>query len=259
MSDPREKCVGVFDSGMGGLSVLKELRRVMPREKFLFRGDSANAPYGTKTAQEVLELSRRSTEWLLERGCKEIVAACNTASAVCIQTLREEYPQVPFIGIEPALKPAALENPGGKILLMATPLTLHLERVAALRERFETTAFISFIPCRGLVELIEGGHLEDEALFDYLEGLISPAMRRGLDAAVLGCTHYPHIRPALTRFFEKGTRLYDGGPGTARRALAVLQERGLDRLEGEGEVTLFNTDPSPELAALAQRLLDRDF
>lgn len=257
MINNREAPVGVFDSGLGGISVLRELRRVMPREKLLFRGDSANAPYGTKTADEVFDLSRRSTEWLLARGCKEIVAACNTASAVCIERLRREYPGVPFIGIEPALKPAATENPGGKILLMATPLTLRLERIAALRQRFETTAFISFIPCRGLVELIEGGHLEDEELFGFLEELISPAMRSGLDAAVLGCTHYPHIKPALARFFEPTTRLYDGSDGTARRALFVLRERGLDRREGDGGVTLFNTDPSPVLAALAERLLNR--
>lgn len=255
MRDQRSSPVGVFDSGLGGLSVLKELLRVMPREDLIFRGDSANAPYGTKTAEEVYTLSRRSTEWLLERGCKEIVVACNTASAVCIERLRQDYPQVPFIGIEPALKPAALENPGGKILLMATPLTLHLERIAALRQRFETTAFISFIPCRGLVELIEEGHLEDEALFSFLEELISPAMRRGLDAAVLGCTHYPHIKPALARFFEEGTKLYDGSNGTARRALFVLREKGLDRREGQGGVTLFNTDPDPLLRARAEQLL----
>ena len=229
----------------------------MPREDLIFRGDSANAPYGTKTAEEVYALSRASTEWLLERGCKEIVAACNTASAVCIERLRREYPDVPFIGIEPALKPAALENPGGKILLMATPLTLRLERVALLRQRFETTAFISFIPCRGLVELVEGGHLDDEELFRFLEELISPAMRRGLDAAVLGCTHYPHIRPALARFFGPTTKIYDGSNGTARRALAVLRERDLDKQEGDGGVTLFNTDPSPKLAALADLLLSR--
>lgn len=249
--------IGVFDSGLGGLSVLKELVKVMPREKFLFRGDSVHAPYGTKTASEVLELSRASTEWLLERGCKEIVVACNTASAVCINTLRQQYPAISFIGIEPALKPAATENPGGKILLMATPLTLRLERIAALRQRFETTAFISFIPCRGLVELIEGGHLDDDALFSYLNELISPSMRRGLDAAVLGCTHYPHIRPALARFFEPGTRIYDGSNGTARRAKAVLEEKGLLRETGEGETVLFNTDPDPSLAALAEKLLTR--
>ncbi len=255
MMADRKAPVGVFDSGLGGLSVLKELVGVMPRERFLFRGDSANAPYGTKTGDEVLALSRRSTQWLLERGCKEIVVACNTASAVCIEALRKEWPAVPFIGIEPALKPAALENPGGKILLMATPLTLRLERIAALRQRFETKAFISFLPCRGLVELIEGGHLDDDVLFDFLDHLIPPEMRRNLDAAVLGCTHYPHIRPALKRFFEPATRLYDGGAGTARRALAVLRERGLDDPDGTGGVELFNTDPDPALARRAEALM----
>lgn len=258
MKDGKERPIGVFDSGLGGISVLRDLRRVLPREHILFRADSAHAPYGTKRADEVLSLSRKSLEWLLERDCKEIVVACNTATAVGVETLRAEYPEVPIVGIEPALKPAALENPGHRVILMATPLTLQLERVAALRERFGTVAPVEFFPCRGLVELIEGGHLEDEQLFSYLNALFAHLNRENLGAVVLGCTHYPHIRPALRRFFGPSVRLYDGGAGTARRARAILEEQGLTRDAGEGSVELFNTDPSPRLAELARFLLDRD-
>ncbi len=255
MNDLRENPVGVFDSGVGGISVLKELVRLMPGERFIFRGDSAHAPYGTKSAEEVYRLAKDSVEWLLARDCKEIVVACNTATAVGVDALRKAYPDVPIVGIEPALKPAALENPGKSVLLMATPLTLKLERVALLRHRFEDVARFTFLPCRGLVEQIEAGHLDDDVLFTFLEELFAEVDKSDLAAVVLGCTHYPHVRGALGRFFGPGVRLYDGGEGTARRALAILREKDLLREGGDGSVTLFNTDPDPALNELARRLL----
>ena len=258
MKDPRYNPVGVFDSGVGGVTVLRELVRLMPGEDFLFLGDSAHAPYGTKTPEEVLALSRQNADFLLARGAKEIVVACNTATAVGIDALRRFYPDVPVIGIEPALKPAALENEGKRVLLMATPLTLNLERVEMLRQRFENVARVEILPCRGLAELIEGGHLDDETLHGYLAGLFAAVDRESVSAVVLGCTHYPHIRPALARWFSPSVKFYDGGAGTARRAREVLRERDLLRpAGGRGKVDFFSTDPSPEVLRRAEALLAR--
>ncbi|MBQ3866398.1 MAG: glutamate racemase [Clostridia bacterium] len=258
MKDPKTNPIGVFDSGVGGVTVLRELVRLMPAEDYLFLGDSAHAPYGTKSPEEVLALSRQNVDRLLSRGAKEIVVACNTATAVGIDALRRLYPDVPVIGIEPALKPAALENEGKRVLLMATPLTLNLERVAMLRQRFENVARVEILPCRGLAELIEAGHLDDEALDAYLAGLFSGVDRESVSAVVLGCTHYPHILPALARRFPPAVRFYDGGAGTARRARDVLRERDLLRPEGgRGTVEFFSTDPSPAALQRAKALLDR--
>ena len=238
--------IGVFDSGVGGISVLNEIRRILPHEDLIFYGDNQNAPYGTKSAEEVSRLAENCLKFLLDRGCKMVVIACNTASAVAIRNLREKYPSIPIVGIEPAIKPAVLQNPGKNVLLLATPLTLKQERVLAMAEKYHEIAHLSMKGAKGLVELIEGGHIFDEELFSFLRGLFSDEFSedRLPDALVLGCTHYPHVKAAFRRVLGENVLLYDGGEGTARRCRFLLEEAGiLNGKTEKGSVSFFGSDP----------------
>ena len=183
--------IGVLDSGLGGISVLRELVKLMPGEAFLYYGDSANAPYGTRTPEEVIDLTKKDVDFLLERGAKAIVVACNTATSVAIRELREEYEKkdIPVIGIEPALKPAVLAKEHSKVVVMATPMTLSQTKFNSMLHVYEDEANIIKMPCPGLVEYIEGGMLEGPVLDGYLEKQFEPYEKSEIDAVVLGCTH----------------------------------------------------------------------
>ena len=248
--------IGVMDSGVGGISVLRELRRLLPGEDFLYYGDSANAPYGTKEVREVVELASRAAAFLLEQGAKALVIACNTATSVAAAPLREAYPAIPIIGIEPALKPAVLAKEHPKVLVMATPMTLEQEKFSRMLHTYEKDADIIKVPCPGLVELIEAGKLTGPEMDAYLTARFSPYRDEIIDGVVLGCTHYPLIRPQVEALFPKA-RVFDGGEGTARQTVRRLMETGLlsDRTEG-GTVTFFNSKSDPALIALSERLLD---
>ena len=248
--------IAVLDSGVGGVSVLCELVRLLPGEDFFYFGDTANAPYGTKTKEEVLALVRTNVRAMLTRGASAIVLACNTATAAAAAALREEYPDVPIIGIEPALKPAAMVAPHPRVLSMATPLTLREEKYAALEARFAAGAEITDLACPGLMELIEAGHLDDGVLDAYLDGLFEPYKGIPFDACVLGCTHYPHAKRAIARHLPEGCVILDGGAGTARETARRLAAAGLlsGRSSG-GTVTFANSKNDPATDALARRLL----
>ena len=166
--------IAVIDSGVGGISVLRELRRLMPNEHFLYLGDSANAPYGAKSRAEVLDITRANLDALKARGIKALVIACNTATSAAAKVLRAENPTLPIIGIEPAVKPAALLCDAPRVLVMATPLTLREEKFLSLVSRFSDRAEVISLPCPGLVELIEGGHLDDSEVDGYCRRLLSP-------------------------------------------------------------------------------------
>ena len=246
----REDYIGVFDSGVGGLSVLQELVRLMPGERFLYFGDSANAPYGRFTTEEVRSLTLRAAEKLTARGLKALVIACNTATAAAIIQLREAYPELIVVGIEPALKMAADRYPGGRVGIMATPVTLREEKLSRQLERFSQMQ-LSLIPAPGLVELVEqGASAQDfEAL---LKPILSP-YNGMLDALVLGCTHYPFARETIGKLLP-GTVLLDGGEGTARETLRRLQEA--DLLEkGKGCVCLESSLDSPQFLQRCHGLL----
>lgn len=249
--------IAVIDSGVGGISVLRELRRLMPRERFLYFGDSANAPYGTKSREEVLSITRRNLETLRARGIKALVIACNTATSAAAKALRAENPDLPIIGIEPAVKPAALLCDRPRVLVMATPLTLREEKFLSLVARFADRADVHPLPCAGLVELIEEGHLDDAPLDAYLDALFAPIAHQHFDAVVLGCTHYPHVKAAIARHLSPSAVLLDGGEGTARETLRRLTEGGLLSDAPEGAVEIVNTGTDPRLAALCRTLLDR--
>lgn len=219
--------IGVFDSGVGGLSLLFELRRLLPNEDFIYYGDRANAPYGAKTHEEILEISKKIFDELIRRGCKAIVVACNTATAVAIEPLRAAYPGLPIIGIEPAVKPAK-EAGCRRVLVLATPVTVSENRFAALlrANSGEGCEFIG-VPCHELAYLIENDKPTDE-IEDYLRSIFEPYRKDGFDGIVLGCTHYPLVKDEIKRAAGNSVRIFDGSDGTARRTQALLSELSLD-------------------------------
>lgn len=239
--------IGVFDSGVGGISVLRELVRLMPGEKFLYFGDSANAPYGGRTTQEIRTLALAAAERLLQQGAKALVVACNTATAAAIDMLREKYPQTIIVGVEPALKLAAEHFPGGRIGVMATPVTLREDKFAHQLARFSQEE-VSLIPVTGLVELIEKGKGDSQETQTLLRQCLAPYIGK-LDAVVLGCTHYPFVAKTIKKILGEKTSLFDGGVGTARETRRRLVQSGLLQ-EGPGQIVIENSLPD---AALIQR------
>ena len=246
--------IAVFDSGVGGISVLRELVRLMPEENYLYFGDSANAPYGSRPTGEVRALTLSAADMLLGRGAKALVVACNTATAAAINDLRQVYPDTIIIGIEPALKLAADRFPAGRIGVMATQVTLREEKFAHQAERFPE-ARLELIPAPGLVELIEGGQADSAETEALLHRLLDPYAGR-LDALVLGCTHYPFVSGPIRRILGSGTVLLDGGEGTARQTKRCLAAAGLLH-EGPGSVQIENSSGDPRLIRLSERLLGR--
>ncbi len=245
--------IAVFDSGVGGISVLRELIRLMPDERYLYFGDSANAPYGTRPTSEVRALTLAAAEHLMARGCKALVVACNTATAAAIADLRALYPDRIVIGIEPALKVAADHFPGGEVGVMATPVTLREEKFDVLLHRFTDSCTVHKIPAPGLVELVECGKAVSPQSEALLMPLLSPYKNR-LCAVVLGCTHYPFAAPVIQKLLGENTVLLDGGPGTARQTRRRLEAEGL-LWEGPGELMIENSAGSKEMENLCRELL----
>ena len=250
--------IAVIDSGVGGISVLRELIALMPNENFIYFGDSANAPYGSKSRDEVLKITRRNLEFLKERGIKALVVACNTATSAAVRVLRGEESELVIVGIEPAIKPPSVELDHPRVLVMATPLTLREEKYNLLAARFAEDEQIIPLPCPGLVELIEDGHIDSPELDEYLENLLSPYRDEKIDALVLGCTHYPHIKSAIARHLPPTVRIYDGGEGTARetrRRLDVINL--LNHEQKKGRVEIINSSDDKRLIKLSEMLLYR--
>ena len=246
--------IAVFDSGVGGISVLKELIALMPGENYLYFGDSANAPYGKKTTEAVRELTLQNANMLFCRGAKALVVACNTATSAAIDTLRQTFPDKLILGIEPALKPAITQFPTGNIGIMATQVTLREEKLQRLIARFDT-ATVERIAAPGLVELIENGKADAPETEAFLREILAPYVGK-LDALVLGCTHYPFVKDAIGRILGEKTRLFDGGAGTARQTRRLLEEADLLR-DGDGSLTIENSLGTPELLALSYELLEK--
>lgn len=235
--------IAVFDSGIGGISVLSELLKILPKEDFIYFGDRANAPYGIRSAEEVRALTVKNFELLLARGIKAFVIACNTATSVAVKTLRERYPDLVIIGVEPALKPAALCAEHPTVAVLATPLTLKETKFSELLKRYSDTAHVIPFACAGLVELIERGVSEGEELESFLSELLSPLQDKNLDCAVLGCTHYPLIKDAIGRVLGERVKLFDGGYGTARETRRRLEEIGaLETSNKKGRVVFIDSN-----------------
>ena len=246
--------IGLFDSGVGGISVLRHMLRLMPNERYLYIGDSANAPYGTKTKEQVRQLSFAVAEKLIARGIKALVVACNTATSAAINDLRSAYPDLIVVGIEPALKLAADRFPKGNLGVMATPMTLREEKFDLLLHRFDSQCRVSKIPAPGLVELIEQGRGNSAEAEILLRSLLKDYIGN-IDALVLGCTHYPFAAEAISRVLGEQVALLDGGDGTARETKRRLALEGLLN-DGCGEIVIENSSTDPKIIELAYRLLN---
>lgn len=244
--------IGMFDSGVGGVSVLREARKLLPQEQFIFFGDTKHAPYGTKTQEEVLALSRAVTEALIGLGVKAIVIACNTATSAAAKALRAEY-ALPIIGMEPALKPASLLHRDGYVLSLATPGTIRGEKYQQLLNRYGEG--VVSLPCPGMMEFVEQGDVDSPALHTFLDGLFAPFSRQAPEAIVLGCTHYVFLKKAIAAHFP-GVPLMDGNGGTVRQLRNILAERNqLAEGDATGGVTLLSSG-DPKAVELMDRLLN---
>ena len=223
----REAPIGVFDSGVGGLSVLAEIRALLPQESLLYVADSGHVPYGEKTPEFIRERSQHIAEFLIAQGAKALVLACNTATAAAISQLRERYPQLPIIGMEPAVKPAAAATQSGVVGVLATTGTLQSAKFAALLDRFACDVRVITQPCQGLVEQVEAGELHSDKTRQLLRGWVQPLLAAGCDTLILGCTHYPFIKPLLLELLPAGVSLIDTGAAVARQLQRVLREQQL--------------------------------
>lgn len=236
--------IGIFDSGIGGLSVAAAIADLLPAEELLYVADNAYAPYGPRPASEILERSRVITTFLLGQGAKMIVVACNTATSLAIDALREEFPDVPFVGLEPAVKPAATAK---RVGVLATAATLRSSRYQALRSKYLADRPVHEDACVGLVTLIEEEAPGSPALRDKLHHILDPMLSDNIDALVLGCTHYPMIKADIEAVCGPGVRVIDPSPAAARQVERLLTERTLllpARLASRGPAHLFFTTGS---------------
>ncbi|TAJ53501.1 MAG: glutamate racemase [Nevskiaceae bacterium] len=246
--------IGVFDSGLGGITVLKELVQRLPQEDFLYIADSGHCPYGGKSADEITARARAVTEALLARGAKLIVVACNTATIAAIETLRAEYP-VSFVGMEPAVKPAAARTYSGVIGVLATGAALAGEKLHKLIREHAGGVRVITQPCPGLVERVELGDLNGPQTRALVEEYTAPLLAAGADVLVLGCTHYPFLRPLVAEVVGPRIAILDTGEAVARRTEALLQAEGLLVVSPlPGKVQWFSTGDADAMAIIASRL-----
>lgn len=249
--------IGFFDSGVGGLSVLREAVKLLPNENYIYFGDSKNAPYGIKKVEEVKELTFKAVDFLLHKNCKAVVIACNTATSAAINDLREAYKDIPIIGIEPALKPAVELKKSGKIIIMATPMTLAETKFNNLMKSYEKVADIVPLPCAGLVELVENGIVEGEELNFYLKRKLSAYKDMGISSVVLGCTHYPFIKKELSHILDRDTVIIDGSLGTSKQLERKLANKNmLNTAASKGSIEIINSLNNEDIISLSYRLLD---
>ncbi len=254
--------IGVFDSGVGGLSVLRHIRAQLPHEHLLYFADSGFAPYGDKPEQVVAARSLAVAAFLVERGAKAIVVACNTATVAAIKTLRAHYPHMPIVGVEPGLKPAAAATRNGTVGVMATAGTLAGEKFLKLRDQIASDGKVAFLlqACVGLVEQIELGELDSAATRAVLARYVAPLLDQGADTLVLGCTHYPFVRAAIEDLIAaragRAVSLIDTGDAVARHLANLLDAGGLKNAdEGAASVAGYTTASATALAAAFSSLL----
>lgn len=218
--------IGIFDSGVGGTSIWKEIQLLLPNENTMYLADSANAPYGLKSKEAIIALSIKNTEYLIKQGCKIIVVACNTATTNAIDVLRQSY-NMPFIGIEPAIKPAALNTKTKAIGILATKGTLSSELFHKTTDLFASNITVIERIGEGIVELIEGGELYSEEMKMLLKLYLQPMLDANIDYLVLGCTHYPYLMPLLLEILPNNVKIIDSGEAVARQTKAVLEKNNL--------------------------------
>lgn len=244
--------IGIFDSGSGGLSVYRELVKLLPRERYIYFSDNAHCPYGEKTAEYIQDRAHVITDILLGMGADIIVVACNTATAAAIASLRADYPDVPFIGMEPAVKPAALGTKSGVIGVLATAGTLKGSKYLHTRGQFEDNVHIIEHVGEGFVELVENGILDGPEAEKTVRTSLQPLLDQGADIIVLGCTHYPFLQPVIERLAGPGVRVIDPAPAVARQTVRVLQEKGIPTGEGTFSIDLYHSGDPDSLQRIYQ-------
>lgn len=256
--------IGVFDSGVGGLSVLRAVRAQMPEEAVLYFGDQGHIPYGPRPMEQIRSFSEAITRFLLERDAKIIVVACNTASAAALKHLRETFPDVPFVGMEPAVKPAAEHTQTGKVGILATPATFQGALYASVVERFANGVELFQNTCSGLVQEIERGNLDGTETRRILEDALYPMLEKNIDTVVLGCTHYPFVIPLIEQIVGENVataplrrvRVIDPAPAVAKQVRRVLEAKGLkNESEARGNLTFYTSGDPAELKSLLPLLL----
>ncbi len=247
--------IGVFDSGVGGLSVWREIARALPAESIVYLADQAHVPYGPRPLAEVSAFSVAITRHLLDRGCKAVVVACNTASAAALKDLRLRFPAIPILGMEPAVKPAAALTRTGVIGVMATPATFAGRLYQATVGRHAASIRVVSQTCPGLADLVESGSLKGPRVDDALRAYVQPMLDEGADVIVLGCTHYPFVIDVIRRVAGEGVQVIDPAPAIARHLGNVLVQHGLARPAGAAEYTFLTTGDPSRFAAQATTLL----
>lgn len=240
-----ENPIGLFDSGIGGTSIWKEVNALMPFENTIYLADSKNAPYGLKCKEEIIALSCKNTEFLLENNCKIIVVACNTATTNAIKELRAKY-DVPFIGIEPAIKPAALQSKTQKIGILATKGTLNSELFHKSVANHPDVTIIEQIG-HGLVQLIENGDMNSAEMEELLKSYLNPMMEKNIDYLVLGCSHYPYLIPQIKKIIPPQIKIIDSGEAVAKQTQKILEQSHLLNLTKEKSSQIFYTNSEPEV------------
>ncbi|MCF6279873.1 MAG: glutamate racemase [Flavobacteriaceae bacterium] len=221
--------IGIFDSGIGGTSIWREITSLLPCENTIYLADSKNAPYGEKSKEKIIEFSIKNTELLLEKECKLIVVACNTATTNAIETLRNKY-NVPFIGIEPAIKPAALQTQTNSIGILATKGTLSSSLFSETSEKFTSNIKVIEREGKGIVKLIENGNLHSDKMTSLLQKYLNPMIEEDIDCLVLGCTHYPYLIPQIQKIIGDSVKIIDSGLAVAKQTNAILEKYQLRNL-----------------------------
>jgi glutamate racemase len=248
--------IGVFDSGVGGLSVLRAIRQQIPSQPVIFLADQAHVPYGSRDLQEVRSFSENITRFLLACGARMIVVACNAASAAALYSLRSTFPEVPFVGMEPAVKPAAEKTTSGVVGVLATPATFQGALYASVVERFAQGVTILQDTCPGLVSEIEAGNLQGPSTRAILEKALEPMLAQGIDTVVLACTHYPFVIPLIQEIVGPSVRVIDPAPAVARQTARQLEAKGLAAAVSQlAPLWLYTSGQPQQLTAMVPALL----
>lgn len=252
----QKSSIGIFDSGVGGLSVLREIRTLMPGENLVYVADQAHVPYGSRPVDQVRAYSEGITRFLLSKGAKIIVVACNTASAAALHGMRKKFPGTPFVGMEPAVKPAAEQTKTGVVGVLATPATFQGELYASVVERFASGVTVLQHTCPGLVAQIERGELDTPATREILEDALLPMLKKGIDTVVLGCTHYPFVIPLIKQICGDPVRVIDPAPAVARQTLRVLESTSLlTDAKNNPSVEYFTSGSEMEFTSILKKLI----
>lgn len=238
--------LGVFDSGIGGLSILLEIRRLLPAEDLVYLADSAHCPYGTKSIESIRERTLEVADFLVSLGVKAIVVACNSACAAGLNQIRIKHPDLPIIGVEPAVKPAHQVTRNGKIGVLATELTLKGDRFSILIEKYATGVEVYTQPAPGLVELVEKGEIDTLKTEALLHKYLDPLLAKQIDTLVLGCTHYPFLRPLIQKICGTEVKVIDTGTPVAKQTQRVLEQNGLSTPGTHPGTEIFYTSGQPE-------------